>query len=206
MGLGPGLRNTESDSAEHAREIGVVIKAGKASLTRFGKLKLEQPVAFNGPFEWVAVKSKYFVTALFVPDTRSDRDSTAGSAAPPPSPSDTADEDDRPARRCTAGIQVKAERVVPIPALCRADGVPPAPGHRPRLRRRQPVRVARLPHHHPPGGAGRPIAAGLDARQPGARVRSRPHPVRHPDPDPPLAAQPEGHALQHGDAGGGTAA
>jgi YidC/Oxa1 family membrane protein insertase len=69
VGLGPGLRNTEVDSAEHTRELGVVTKAGKASLTRFGKLKLGQPVAFNGPFEWVAVKSKYFVTALFVPDT-----------------------------------------------------------------------------------------------------------------------------------------
>lgn len=69
VGIGPGLRNTEVDSAEHARELGVVTKAGKASLTRFGKLKLGQPVGFNGPFEWVAVKSKYFVTALFVPDT-----------------------------------------------------------------------------------------------------------------------------------------
>jgi len=69
VGMGPGLRNTESDSAEHARELGVVTKAAKASLTRFGKLKLGQPLSFNGPFEWVAVKSKYFVTALFVPDT-----------------------------------------------------------------------------------------------------------------------------------------
>jgi YidC/Oxa1 family membrane protein insertase len=69
VGMGPGLRNTEVDSVEHARELGVVTKAGKASLTRFGKLKLNQAMAFNGPFEWVAVKSKYFVTALFVPDT-----------------------------------------------------------------------------------------------------------------------------------------
>jgi YidC/Oxa1 family membrane protein insertase len=69
VGMGPGLRNTEADSAEHFRELGLVTKAAKASLTRFGKLKLGQPMSFNGPFEWVAVKSKYFVTALFVPDT-----------------------------------------------------------------------------------------------------------------------------------------
>ncbi len=69
VGMGPGLRNTEADSAEHARELGMVTKAAKASLTRFGKLKLGQPMPFNGPFEWVAVKSKYFVIALFVPDT-----------------------------------------------------------------------------------------------------------------------------------------
>jgi YidC/Oxa1 family membrane protein insertase len=71
VGMGPGLRNTESDSVEHARELGVVVKDSKAALTRFGRLKLHQPVAFNGPFEWVAVKSKYFVTALLAPDTGS---------------------------------------------------------------------------------------------------------------------------------------
>jgi YidC/Oxa1 family membrane protein insertase len=69
VGMGPGLRNTEADSVEHIRELGLVVKDTKAALTRFGKLKLHQPVAFNGPFEWVAVKSKYFVTALFVVDT-----------------------------------------------------------------------------------------------------------------------------------------
>ncbi|HEU5219088.1 MAG TPA: membrane protein insertase YidC [Gemmatimonadales bacterium] len=69
VGMGPGLRNTESDSVEHARELGVVVKDSKAALTRFGKLKMHQPVAFNGPFEWVAVKSKYFVTAILAPDS-----------------------------------------------------------------------------------------------------------------------------------------
>ena len=67
--LGPGLRNTESDSVEHQRELGVVAKASKAELTRFSKLKPALPVALNGPFEWVAVKSKYFVTAILAPDT-----------------------------------------------------------------------------------------------------------------------------------------
>ncbi len=69
VAMGPGLRNTESDSVEHHRELGVVVKDTKASLTRFASLKPHVPLGFNGPFEWVAVKSKYFVTALFDVDT-----------------------------------------------------------------------------------------------------------------------------------------
>jgi YidC/Oxa1 family membrane protein insertase len=68
IGLGPGLRNTESDSSEHVHESGVVVKGDKASLTRLTKLKPAEPMAFNGPFEWVALKSKYFVTALLALD------------------------------------------------------------------------------------------------------------------------------------------
>ena len=76
VGIGPGLRNTESDSVEHHRELAVVVKNGKASLTRFGRLTqkvndqwVPRPVAFDGPFEWVAVKSKYFVTSILALDT-----------------------------------------------------------------------------------------------------------------------------------------
>src|ERR1043166_1472499 len=69
VGMGPGLRNTEADSLEHRREVGIVVKGDKAALTRFGKLKPGQPMAFDGPFEWVALKSKYFVTALLVLDS-----------------------------------------------------------------------------------------------------------------------------------------
>jgi len=68
VSMGPGLRNTESDSAEHVHESGIVVKGDKASLTRLTKLKPGQPIALNGPFEWVAIKSKYFVTALLAPD------------------------------------------------------------------------------------------------------------------------------------------
>ncbi len=69
VGLGPGLRNTESDSVEHQRELGVVVKAAKTELTRYSKLEPAAPVALNGPFEWVAVKSKYFVTAILALDS-----------------------------------------------------------------------------------------------------------------------------------------
>ncbi len=69
IGMGPGLRNTESDSAEHLRELAVVTKAQGTSKTSFGKFEEDAPTDLSGPFEWVAVKSKYFVTAVFALDT-----------------------------------------------------------------------------------------------------------------------------------------
>ncbi|HEV8148767.1 MAG TPA: YidC/Oxa1 family insertase periplasmic-domain containing protein, partial [Gemmatimonadales bacterium] len=75
IGMGPGLRNTEADSVEHQRESAIVVKDSKASRTRFsslaasGKPRVARATAFSGPFEWVAVKSKYFVTALLALDT-----------------------------------------------------------------------------------------------------------------------------------------
>jgi len=70
VGLGPGLRNTESDSIDHQRNLGVVTKArGETDLTRYSSLDYGQVTELSGPFEWVAVKSKYFVTALFAIDT-----------------------------------------------------------------------------------------------------------------------------------------
>lgn len=69
IGLGPGLRNTESDSVEHSREIGIVAKDTKSRLTRFSELEPGEPELLSGPFEWAGVKSKYFVAALLAPDT-----------------------------------------------------------------------------------------------------------------------------------------
>ena len=69
VGMGPGLRNTEADSSEHFRELGIVVKDNDADLTRFTSLDAGQPVLLSGPFEWVAVKSKYFVTAVLALDT-----------------------------------------------------------------------------------------------------------------------------------------
>jgi YidC/Oxa1 family membrane protein insertase len=69
IGMGPGLRNTESDSVEHRRELGVVVKSDVSQLHRFQGLDRDQPSVWSGPFEWVAVKSKYFVTAVFAVDS-----------------------------------------------------------------------------------------------------------------------------------------
>jgi YidC/Oxa1 family membrane protein insertase len=69
IGLGPGLRNTESDSVEHSRELGLVTKDTRSQITRFAKLKLGETLTLDGPFEWAAVKSKYFVSAIIAPDS-----------------------------------------------------------------------------------------------------------------------------------------
>lgn len=69
VGMGPGLRNTESDSVEHRRELGVVVKSDESELHRFQSLDQGVPATWSGPFEWVAVKSKYFVTAIFAVDS-----------------------------------------------------------------------------------------------------------------------------------------
>jgi YidC/Oxa1 family membrane protein insertase len=69
VGMGPGLRNTESDSVEHSRELGIVTKYLRSELTHFSKLDVGEATALAGPFEWVAVKSKYFAAALLSLDT-----------------------------------------------------------------------------------------------------------------------------------------
>jgi YidC/Oxa1 family membrane protein insertase len=69
IGMGPGLRNTESDSVEHLRELAVVTKAADTEKKPFSGLSRERPTELPGPFDWVAVKSKYFVTAIFAVDT-----------------------------------------------------------------------------------------------------------------------------------------
>lgn len=70
VGLGEGLRNTESDSVEHYREAAIVTK-GLSESEKHALAGLDAGVAttYPGPFEWVGVKSKYFVTALFAVDS-----------------------------------------------------------------------------------------------------------------------------------------
>lgn len=69
VGVGPGPRNTESDSVEHSREIAVVTRANRSELVNFASLKPGVPRTLTGPFQWVAVKAKYFVTALIAADS-----------------------------------------------------------------------------------------------------------------------------------------
>ncbi len=69
LGLGEGFRETETDTVANHRESGVVTKLDKTTLTRFMSLKLGESRVLTGPFEWVAVKSKYFVAGLFAYDS-----------------------------------------------------------------------------------------------------------------------------------------
>jgi len=58
-----GLRSAEKDSLDDFRHYAVVTKASKAERTDFSGIKPGQRALFDGPFEWVGVKSKYFITA-----------------------------------------------------------------------------------------------------------------------------------------------
>ena len=70
VGLGRGMQNVEADSSEHQRELAVVTKARTGtSKENFSGLDKGVSTDLAGPFEWVAVKSKYFVLAAFALDS-----------------------------------------------------------------------------------------------------------------------------------------
>jgi len=63
VGLGDGFRSVEADTLFDYREFAVVTKAAKTQKTAFGALKPGDRATLAGPFEWVAIKSKYFFAA-----------------------------------------------------------------------------------------------------------------------------------------------
>ncbi len=69
IGMGHGFRQTEADSAANFYEFGVVTKTDESSLTKFSSLDPGERVTLDGPFEWAAVKAKYFVAALLTVDS-----------------------------------------------------------------------------------------------------------------------------------------
>lgn len=75
LDLGDGLRQTEHDSAQNHQVYSLVTKpvAGDAERHDFTALKPGEPLALEGQYEWVAVKSKYFVSALFAFDSTAGR-------------------------------------------------------------------------------------------------------------------------------------
>ncbi|HEU4648211.1 MAG TPA: membrane protein insertase YidC [Gemmatimonadales bacterium] len=83
VSLGNGLANTEADSNENHRAMALVTKQNSAQRTDFSSLKPGEPKTLSGPFEWAAVKSKYFVTALFAYDSTGGQISGATAVAPP---------------------------------------------------------------------------------------------------------------------------
>lgn len=66
--LGQGLRSVEAEAMPDYREYAVVTKADKTQKQRFSSLDPGERVVLNGPFEWIAVKSKYFFAAVLAPE------------------------------------------------------------------------------------------------------------------------------------------
>jgi YidC/Oxa1 family membrane protein insertase len=64
IGLGPRLRAIDADTVADIRSYGVVTKASRTERLDFADLDPGQRQELAGPFEWVAIKSKYFVQAV----------------------------------------------------------------------------------------------------------------------------------------------
>jgi YidC/Oxa1 family membrane protein insertase len=63
IGLADALRSVEADTLDDYRHYAVVTKASKTERTDFSSLDPGERMVLDGPFEWVGVKSKYFLTA-----------------------------------------------------------------------------------------------------------------------------------------------
>jgi YidC/Oxa1 family membrane protein insertase len=68
IGLGPRLRVVDADSVGDIRTYGVVTKANSTQNLGFASLDPGERRELAGPFEWVAIKSKYFMTAVLTTD------------------------------------------------------------------------------------------------------------------------------------------
>ncbi len=68
VGLGPRLRVVDADSVGDIRSYGVVTKAGATQNLAFGSLDPGERRELAGPFDWVAIKSKYFMAAVLTTD------------------------------------------------------------------------------------------------------------------------------------------
>jgi YidC/Oxa1 family membrane protein insertase len=62
--LGPRLAMVDADSVWDIRSYGVVTKARNTERLNFRSLDPAEQRALEGPFEWVAIKSKYFLGAV----------------------------------------------------------------------------------------------------------------------------------------------
>jgi len=68
VGLGPRLAGVDADANWDIRSYSVVTKANKTERLDFRKLDPFESRTLDGPFEWVAIKSKYFVAAALTLD------------------------------------------------------------------------------------------------------------------------------------------
>ena len=83
VGMGHGLPNTEADSNENHRLMSLVTHADQADRHDFAKLAAGETQTLAGPFDWIALKSKYFVAGLIAYDSSGGRISAASMRAAP---------------------------------------------------------------------------------------------------------------------------
>ncbi len=83
LGMGPTLANTEANVEENHRDLALVTRGNDVDRTDIGSLDPAEPRTLSGPFQWAALKSKYFVTGILASDTAGGRISGATASAQP---------------------------------------------------------------------------------------------------------------------------
>lgn len=79
LDLGSGLLNTEADSGQNFTAYSFVVKnASGAERTDFRSIDAGETEVVSGPFEWAAIKSKYFVSSVFAFDSAAGRGRLSG--------------------------------------------------------------------------------------------------------------------------------
>jgi YidC/Oxa1 family membrane protein insertase len=83
VAMGPTLANTEANLVENHRALAVVTRRNDAERTDLAGLTPGEPKTVSGPLDWVAFKSKYFVTGVLAYDSTGGRISGATITARP---------------------------------------------------------------------------------------------------------------------------
>jgi YidC/Oxa1 family membrane protein insertase len=84
VGLGPTLANTEANIDENHRDLALVTRGNDVDRNDLAKLDPAEPATLSGPFQWAALKSKYFVTGLLAGDTVGGISGATATALPDP--------------------------------------------------------------------------------------------------------------------------
>ena len=69
VGMGSGFANAEADSLDNYRHYGVAVRKDSPRSFDFKSVDSGATQTLDGPFDWVAVKSKYFIGALLSADS-----------------------------------------------------------------------------------------------------------------------------------------
>jgi YidC/Oxa1 family membrane protein insertase len=84
VGLGPTLANTEANLEENYRDLALVTRGNDVDRTDIAKLDPAEAQTLSGPFQWAALKSKYFVTGIIAGDSAGGISGATAAALPDP--------------------------------------------------------------------------------------------------------------------------
>ena len=117
VGMGPRLRSTDVDTIVDFRSFGVVTKNRSTDNLKFTSLDPGEVEQLDGPFEWVAIKSKYFLAAVLAIDEGQPRFGGARVTGGPRTPARTKGFLATFAKRdITVATQVSVLTSLPVPA------------------------------------------------------------------------------------------